>query len=101
MTLEEEDAALEARYCACDEFAPGPDTCPGYGLPLCATCKLWRPEYITCVATDAAARLACCGRKTLWPTEFTFVDWAHADGNEERGGRLLTCTACKMARERE
>jgi hypothetical protein len=99
MNEDEEEAAIEARYCACSEFTPGPDTCAEVGLPLCAACKLWRPEYIKCVATERnpGANKSACGR-SIHSSDFSFVDWAHADACEARGGRLLTCKACKAAR---
>ena len=102
MTEDEEEAALEARYCGCAEFKPGADTCPETGMPLCVACAKWRPEYITCVGVDAArftAVKSVCGR-SCFVSEFVFMDWAHADGNEARGGRLVTCAACKAARNK-
>lgn len=103
MTEDEEDAALEARYCKCDEFKPGLTFCPETKLPLCATCELWRPEWIKCVQAGDGGRLGAtcdtvCGRLRVFGGEFTFLNWDHADVNEARGGRLLTCEACKAAR---
>lgn len=67
-----EYADPEARYCHCAEFTPDWD------------------------GVSALGRKSVCGRYVFY--EFHFLDWEHADGNEERGGRLLTCEQCKAAR---
>jgi hypothetical protein len=101
---EEEEEALERRYCQCAEFGCGEAVCPETRIPLCAICGLWRPEWIKCVQVGydkkpKATVDTVCGRLRVFG-EFTFINWEHADVNETRGGRLLTCERCKDARNK-
>jgi len=56
-----------------------------------------RPSYVRCVCR-AGEETSVCTRRNL-STEFSFVDWAHADANEANGGRLVTCPTCKAVRQ--
>lgn len=96
----EENAEHDAKFCDCEEFNYGDKPLSGHETPACATCGLWRPEYIACVAADPAGRTSVCGRSGLLH-EFTFTGWEHADGNEANEGRLLTCERCKLVRSQK
>jgi|SRR6478736_6597670 len=100
MTELSEDEEHDALFCDCEEFNYGDKPLRGHEPPVCATCGLWRAEYIKCVATDSAGRTSVCGRSGLLH-EFTFVGWEHADENEANEGRLLTCERCKLVRRQK
>jgi hypothetical protein len=62
-----------------------------------------RPDHICCVVRDTSphgTRTSYC--KRVLPTfEWAFVSREHAEANEAREGRLVTCPECKTALRRK
>lgn len=103
MTIEEDDAANDAKFCDCEEYQHGFES--PEGMPTCRVCGLWRPDYIKCVAAKSKhvrcggrqkqlVTEAVCGRR-VGTAEWTFTDWAHAEAQE---GLHVTCERCTLMR---
>lgn len=106
MTVEEDDAANDAKFCDCAEYQHGSES--PEGVPICGVCGLWRPDYIKCVAGESKlvncggrqeriVTKSVCGRN-VGTAEWTFIDWGHADLNEAQEGLKITCERCKFVR---
>jgi hypothetical protein len=61
-----------------------------------------RPDHVCCVVRETSphgARTSYC-KRALPTFEWAFIHREHAERNECRKGRLVTCPECKTAIER-
>ena len=58
-----------------------------------------RPDHICCVIRETSpygARISYC-KRALPTFEWAFIHREHAEANDRREGRLVTCPECKVA----